>query len=163
MLIFKNKPDTSTPLTADNINDNFVELNGNIGDLSDLNTTNKASAVEGINSLKEEAIYNVSSSETKCNFKYDSKDVYCKTVSLAVPNNTSSTANTGINSSYTIVKAEIIARASNKATITIPYVTTGGFIRYSLWISGTQYVFELLSTYEASAYTAYATIYYIKE
>ena len=163
MLIFKNKPDTSTPINAYNLNANFNELNTNIGDLNDLDTTNKVSAVEGINSLKEEIIYNVSSLETKCNFKYNGKDVYCKTVSLAVPNNTSATVETGINSNYTIVKAEIVGRASNKVTLTIPYITTAGYIRYSLWISGNQYLLELLSTYDATAYTAHATIYYIKE
>ena len=163
LIEFKNKPDTTTPMTADNINHNFNELNANVGNLSNLETANKSSAVDSINSLKEEAIYNVSSSETKCNFKYNNKDVYCKTVSLAVPNNTAITTSTGIDSSYTIVKVEIVARASNKTTITIPYVTTGGFIRYSLWLSGNQYLLEVLTTYDATAYTAYATIYYIKE
>ena len=113
--------------------------------------------------LKKEGFYDISSAEAKCNFKYNGKDVYCKIVSSTVPNNTDKAVSTGINSGYTIIKTEIIGRASNKVTIPIPYITTGGFIRASFWISGNQYVLELLTTYDASSYTAYATIYYIKE
>lgn len=163
MLVFKNKPDTSTPINADNLNANFNELNANIGDLNNLETTSKTSAVESINSLKEETIYNVSNSETKCNFKYNGKDVYCKTISIAVPNNTSASIQTNISSDYTIIKMETIGRASNKTTINIPYLSNTNFIRSNIWIAANQYTFELLSNHDASAYIAYATIFYIKE
>lgn len=163
LIEFKNKPDTTTPMTADNINHNFNELNANVGNLSNLETANKNSAVDSINSLKSETFFNTSSEEAKCNFKYNNKDVYCKTVSLAVPNNTDKNVSTGINSGYTIIKTEIIGRTSDKVIIPIPYITTGGFIRASFWILSNQYVLELLTTYDATAYTAYATIYYIKE
>ena len=53
MLTFKNKPDTSTPINATNLNDNFNELDANVGDLNNLDTSNKASLVDAINeSLK---------------------------------------------------------------------------------------------------------------
>ena len=64
MLTFKNKPDTSTPINADNLNANFNELNTNInntddkiGDLNELETTNKTSIVDAINEVKDDIIY----------------------------------------------------------------------------------------------------------
>ena len=85
MLIFKNKPDTSTPINAYNLNANFNELNNKstgiddkIGNLSDLETSNKNNIVGSINSLKDETIFNISSDEVKCDFKYNNKNVYCK-------------------------------------------------------------------------------------
>lgn len=64
MLIFKNKPDTSTPINATNLNANFEELNTNIdntgdkiGDLNDLETTDKTSVVDAINEVKDDIIY----------------------------------------------------------------------------------------------------------
>ena len=163
LIEFKNKPDTTTPMTADNINHNFNELNANVGNLSDLETANKNSAVDSINSLKSETFFNISSEEAKCNFKYTGKDVYCKTISLAVPNNTSASIQTNIPSDYTIIKIETLGKASNKTVINIPYLSSTNFIRCNMWISSNQYTYELLSNYDATAYTAYATIYYIKE
>ena len=64
MLTFKNKPDTSTPINADNLNANFNELNTNInntddkiGDLNELETTNKTSIVDATNEVKDDIIY----------------------------------------------------------------------------------------------------------
>ena len=64
MLVFKNKPDTSTPINATNLNANFEELNTNIdntgdkiGDLNDLETTDKTSVVDAINELNDDIIY----------------------------------------------------------------------------------------------------------
>lgn len=64
MLVFKDKPDTSTPINANNLNDNFNELNtnintasGKIGDLNDLETTDKTSVVDAINEVKDDIIY----------------------------------------------------------------------------------------------------------
>lgn len=58
LIEFKNKPDTSSPINANNLNNNFNELNTNInntddkiGDLNDLETTNKSSTVVAINEL----------------------------------------------------------------------------------------------------------------
>lgn len=36
LIEFKNKPDTSSPINANNLNHNFNELSGNIGNLSNL-------------------------------------------------------------------------------------------------------------------------------
>lgn len=170
MLIFKNKPDTSTPINAYNLNANFNELNNKstgiddkIGNLSDLETSNKNNIVGSINSLKDETIFNISSDEVKCDFKYNNKNVYCKEISLIAPNNSTSSMNTGISSNYTIVKMETVGRASNKTTINIPYLSNSQFIRCNIWVSGNTYTYELLSNHDASVYTVYATIYYIKE
>lgn len=57
LIEFKNKPDTTTPMTADNINHNFNELDNNIGDLNELETTDKTSVVDAINEVKDDIIY----------------------------------------------------------------------------------------------------------
>ena len=54
MLIFKNKPDTSTPINASNLNANFEELDGNIGDLGSLETSDKTNIVDAINELNDD-------------------------------------------------------------------------------------------------------------
>ena len=58
LIEFKNKPDATTPINADNLNHNFNELDtklaemgGKIGDLSDLETINKGNIVDAINDL----------------------------------------------------------------------------------------------------------------
>ena len=58
LIEFKNKPDLTTPINAANLNNNFneldnelTEMDNKIGDLSELETTNKESIVEAINDL----------------------------------------------------------------------------------------------------------------
>ncbi len=59
LIEFKNKPDTTTPINADNLNHNFNELDtklaetgDKIGNLSDLETVDKSNVVDAINEVK---------------------------------------------------------------------------------------------------------------
>lgn len=70
LIEFKNKPDLSTPINADNLNNNFnelddrsTEIDDKIGNLSDLATINKANAVIAINEVLNASVdsYNLGS------------------------------------------------------------------------------------------------------
>ena len=79
LIEFKNKPDTSSPINANNLNNNFNELDNKIGDLNNLKTTNKTSIVDAINeSLK----YNSYSNDEIDTFQkwIDGKTIYKKII-----------------------------------------------------------------------------------
>ena len=57
LIEFKNKPDTSTPINANNLNYNFNDLNNKIGDLSDLESFDKTNMVSAINEVSNDIIY----------------------------------------------------------------------------------------------------------
>lgn len=72
LIEFKNLPNTDTPINADNLNNNFKEVNH-----EDIVTNGGA---------------------VKCGYKIDGKDVYCKIVYFDAPNATSLTISSGITS-----------------------------------------------------------------
>lgn len=53
LIEFKDLPDTSTPLNSANLNNNFNEVNNKIGDLTQLETTDKTNIVNAINGVVE--------------------------------------------------------------------------------------------------------------
>lgn len=77
MLIFKNKPDTSTPINASNLNANFEELNGNIGNLGSLETTEKTDLVNAINEIFDNTVVEKGSNSNGSWIKFGSGIMIC--------------------------------------------------------------------------------------
>jgi hypothetical protein len=102
--------------------------------------------------------------ECPTNEYVDGKQKFVKRINFGIlPNNTSKFFDTSIPSNYTIEKIEGTMRSASKATMSLPYTSTTGFIRTSIWLNGEQYRLEVLSTYDASTYNAYFDIYYTKD
>ena len=53
LIEFKDLPDTSTPINSTNLNNNFKEVNNNVGDLTQLETASKDNVVNAVNELEE--------------------------------------------------------------------------------------------------------------
>lgn len=80
LINFKDLPDTTTPINATNLNNNFNELDDKIEELKSLNF------LTGV--------------ETALNIKINSKTVYAKLVEVGkLPNNSEITINVGFNTS----------------------------------------------------------------
>ena len=56
MLTFENYPSINTPINASNLNANFEELDGNIGDLGSLETAEKTDLVNAINEIFDNTV-----------------------------------------------------------------------------------------------------------
>ena len=63
LIEFNNKPDTTTPINATNLNNNFNELDENIGELNDLSTIDKTNTVNAINEIFNNSIIESGSNE----------------------------------------------------------------------------------------------------
>ena len=95
---------------------------GEVGDITNLTTTNKSSVVNAINELKDAEIY--STTEVKTNRVWiDNKPIYRKVIDIgALPNATAKAVNHNISNIDKIIYQYAIACDSNGLTYSVPHV-----------------------------------------
>lgn len=122
---WENLPSENTPINASNLNkiENGIYQNSiNIGELVDLNTTNKTNIVNAINELKSAETYSINEIKTN-KIWIDNKPIYRKVIEFGtLPNATAKTVNHNISNIDKITYQYAIASASDGLTYTIPHV-----------------------------------------
>ena len=133
LIEFKDKPNTTTPVNANNLNNNFNELVPKV--------------VEG--------------QEIALNEYVGDKRVYRLYKNLgALPNNDDASYNTGLSSNYTCIKYQLFAIAY-KQVLTIPFINLTNTQYISGYIDNPSLI-SLQSNFNTSGYNLYIDIYYVK-
>ena len=133
MIIFKNKPDTTTPINAKNLNANFNELVSKV--------------VEG--------------QETALNEYVGGKQVYRLYKNLgSLPNKTNKSYLTGLSDNYTCIKYQLFA-TKYKQVLSIPFISLDNTQYISGYINNASQL-PVLANFDASVYDLYIDIYYVK-
>ena len=133
MITFKNKPDTTTPINAENLNANFNELVSKV--------------VEG--------------QETALNEYVGGKQVYRLYKNLGVlPNNTTDSYQTGLSSNYTCIKYQLFA-VKGKQILSIPFIDLNNTGYISSYLNDTSQL-PAKANFDARKYNLYIDIYYVK-
>lgn len=133
MITFKNKPDTTTPINAENLNANFNELVSKV--------------VEG--------------QETALNEYVGGKQVYRLYKNLgSLPNQTNKSYLTGLSDNYTCIKYQLFA-IKYKQVLSIPFISLDNTQYISGYINNVSQL-PVLANFDASVYDLYIDIYYVK-
>jgi hypothetical protein len=142
---WENAPSTNTPINANNLNKIEEGIYQNslkadqIGDITNLNTTDKSNIVNAINELKDAEVY--STSEVKTNKVWiDGKPIY-RTVLYATNLATSTQFSTGITNLDTWVSLNYIASVGNKSgdvVVQNSYASSSSYNRAFLSYSDTE-------------------------
>ena len=133
MITFKNKPDTTTPINAENLNANFNELVSKV--------------VEG--------------QETALNEYVGGKQVYRLYKNLgSLPNQTNKSYLTGLSSNYTCIKYQLFA-VKGKQILSIPFIDLNNTGYISSYLNDTSQL-PAKANFDARKYNLYIDIYYVK-
>lgn len=133
LIEFKDKPNTTTPINATNLNNNFNELVSKV--------------VEG--------------QETALNEYVGGKQVYRLYKNLgSLPNNTSGSYQTGLSSNYTCIKYQLFA-IKYKQVLSIPFRSLDNTQYISGYINDTSQL-PAMTNFDATGYNLYIDIYYVK-
>lgn len=133
LIEFKDKPNTTTPLNATNLNNNFNELVSKV--------------VEG--------------QETALNEYVGGKQVYRLYKNLGtLPNNTDTKYNTGLSSNYTCIKYQLFA-IMYQQVLSIPFISLRNAEYISGYLDNPAIV-PVGTNFDANLYDLYIDIYYVK-
>ena len=133
LIEFKDKPNTTTPLNATNLNNNFNELVSKV--------------VEG--------------QEIALNEYVGGKQVYRLYKNLGVlPNNTGGSYLTGLSSNYTCIKYQLFA-VKGKQILSIPFIDLNNTGYISSYLNDTSQL-PAMANFDARKYNLYIDIYYVK-
>jgi hypothetical protein len=156
---WENEPSESTPINASNLNKMEQGIYQNslkadqIGDLSNLKTTEKSDLVGAINELKGNEEY--STTEAKTNKIYiDGKPIYRKVVTGTLPTTNYSTFIT-IDNLDTPISENILITMSDNSRLRLPFVNLTNNIYCDYYISGNNYnVHFSTDTYKSRPFIA---------
>lgn len=133
LIEFKDKPNTTTPINANNLNNNFNELVSKV--------------VEG--------------QETALNEYVGGKQVYRLYKNLgSLPNQTSKSYLTGLSDNYTCIKYQLFAVMNNQV-LNIPFISLDNTQYISGYMNNVSQL-PVLANFNASGYDLYIDIYYVK-
>lgn len=133
LIEFKDKPNTTTPLNATNLNNNFNELVSKV----------------------------VKGQEIALNEYVDGKQVYRLYKNLgALPNNTSGSYQTGLSSNYTCIKYQLFA-IKGKQILSIPFIDLNNTGYISSYLNDTSQL-PASTNFDAREYNLYIDVYYVK-
>jgi hypothetical protein len=135
---WENEPNESTPLNASNLNkiENGIYNNSiNIGELEDLDTTDKSNIVAAINEANQNAY---STDETKIGTWIDNKPIYRKVVTGTLPATNYSTFIT-IDNLDTPIKESILVTMADNSRLRLPFVNLTNTVYCDYYISGNNY------------------------
>ena len=133
LIEFKDKPNTTTPINANNLNNNFNELVSKV--------------VEG--------------QETALNEYVGGKQVYRLYKNLgSLPNQTKKFYLTGLSDNYTCIKYQLFA-IKYKQVLSIPFRSLDNTQYISGYINNASQL-PVLANFDASVYDLYIDIYYVK-
>lgn len=133
LIEFKDKPNTTTPVNANNLNNNFNELVPKV--------------VEG--------------QEIALNEYVGGKRVYRLYKNLgALPNNDGTSYNTGLSSNYTCIKYQLFA-VKGKRILSIPFINLLNTQYISSYLNDASQLPAKVN-FNASEYNLYIDVYYVK-
>lgn len=143
LIEFENKPSTNTPINATNLN----TLQDNVEDAID-------EVQKNLNLSKQQDII-TDSSDSKCGYKIDSKDVYVKRITYgSLPNKTFKDVSYNISNLHEIVKIEGTALTNTGYGYSIP--------NNNMLVFYTNEYVRITTTTNESDYNAKLFIYYTK-
>jgi hypothetical protein len=136
---------------------------GEVGNIANLNTTDKSSVVNAINELKGGEIY--STTEVKTNKVWiDGKPVYRKIINFgSLPNATAKLVNHNISNIDKIVHQEFIASDSDGMTYSIPHVGSPNMSNsMTMALRSNKEWVQVYCSANMSSYTGYYILEYTK-